>query len=75
MLVHLMHVAIEICLLASAFHVPNKTKTVTLRILRTFTLEMVVQRNKIFHHIFHWLYSLLGPWPLIFQFHDNFYRR
>jgi hypothetical protein len=21
---------------------------------------------------FHWLYSLLGPWPVIFQFHDHF---
>jgi hypothetical protein len=24
---------------------------------------------------FHWLYSPLGPWPLIFQFHYHFYRR
>jgi hypothetical protein len=23
-------------------------------------------------HFFHWLYSPLGPWPLLFQFHDHF---
>jgi hypothetical protein len=42
--------AIEISLLASDFNVPNKTKTVTLRILRTFTLEMAVQKVDISPH-------------------------
>jgi hypothetical protein len=36
-----------------------------------FETSVPVYQTKRLHTFFHWLYRPLGPWPLIFRFHDH----
>jgi hypothetical protein len=52
----------------------NATITESRHSLNSRSFQFDWCRMQYFAHFFfvHWLYSPLGPWPLIFQFHDHF---
>jgi hypothetical protein len=49
-------------------------ETICMEIVTSFTeFSTLTSHDSLYnYYIFDWLYSPLGPWPLISQFHDHF---